>query len=142
MPTFRLGSSPLVHAPGLVALAINAASDAEAIAMASKVARDMMLVFGFPETIDADECREGLIAYIDRVDAEGRNEIAEVIEFDGAYRLFPRAAAPISRLARLQLDDASGEADLRQLLGAFVLEARDITPDVSPRSDLPVAGEK
>lgn len=121
---------------------IDAASDAEAIAMAPEVARDMMLVSGFPESIEADERREGLISYIDRVDAEGRNEIAEVIEFDGAYRLFPRAAALISQLARLQLDDASGVADLRRLLGDFVLEARDITLDVPPRSDLPEADAK
>lgn len=110
--------------------------------MAPEVARDMMLVSGFPESIDADEHRKGLISYIDWVDAEGRNEIAGAIEFDSAYRLFPRAAALIACLARLQLDDAGGEADLRGLLDDFVLEARDITLDVPPRSDLLNTGEK
>jgi len=43
----------------------------------------------------------------------------------------------ISQLANLQLDDAVGEGDLRQLIAGFVRDARDIMPDVPPRSGLP-----
>jgi hypothetical protein len=118
-------------------MTIDAETDAVAIAMARQVAREMMLGSGFPESIEADERREGLISYIDRIDAEGRNEIAEAIEFDGACRLFPGAVALISQLANIQLDDAVGEGDLRQLIAGFVRDARDIMPDVPPRSGLP-----
>jgi hypothetical protein len=81
-----------------------------------------------------------LVHRLVHLDAEGRNEIAEAIEFDGKYRHFPEAAALMSQLAQLQLDDASGEGDLRRLLAGFVLEASDITSDVPPRSDLPETG--
>jgi hypothetical protein len=81
-----------------------------------------------------------LVHRLVHLDAEGRNEIAEAIEFDGTYRHFPEAAALMSQLAQLQLDDASGEGDLRRLLAGFVLEVSDITPDVPPRSDLPETG--
>lgn len=116
---------------------IDAEPDADAIAMGHQVAREMMLGSAFPESIEADERREGLISYIDRIDAEGRNEIAEAVEFDGACRLFPGAVALISQLANLQLDDAVGEGDLRQLIAGFVRDAHDIMPDVPPRSGLP-----
>lgn len=121
---------------------IDAETDADAIAMAHQVGREMMLGSGFPESIEADERREGLISYIDRIDAEGRNEIAEAVEFDGACRLFPGAVALISQLANLQLDDAVGEGDLRQLIAGFVRDARNITPDVPPRFGLPETGNR
>ncbi len=65
---------------------------------------------------------------------KGHDEIAEAIKFDGARALFPKAATLISRLARLEIDDMQSEADLRQLLVGFVLEARDILPEVPPWS--------
>lgn len=106
----------------------------DAIAMTPQVAREMMLSASVPESIEADERREGLISYTDRVDVEGRNEIADAIAFDGARPLFPEAAALISRLVHLKVDDVQGEADLRRLLTGFVLEARDISPAVPPWS--------
>ncbi|MBM2713473.1 hypothetical protein JQK88_20050 [Mesorhizobium caraganae] len=118
-------------------MAIDADSDADAIAIAPQIAREMMSAASFPETLEADERREGLISYIDRIDAEGRNEIAEAIEFEGAQRLFPKAAALISRLSELQIEDAQGEDDLRRLLDRFILEAREIAPDVPPLSPRP-----
>jgi len=57
-------------------MTIDAETDADAIGMGQQVAREMMLGSGFPEPIEADERREGLTSYIDRIDAEGRNEIA------------------------------------------------------------------
>jgi hypothetical protein len=86
----------------------NMTINADAIATAPQVAREPMFATGFPESVEADERREGLISYIDRVDAEGRNEIAEAIEFDGAHRLFPKAAALISRVARLHVGNVQG----------------------------------
>jgi hypothetical protein len=120
---------------------IDVDSDADAIAMARQVAREMMLSASFPESIEADERREGLISYIDRVDAEGRDEMAEAIEFAGTRPLFPKAATLISRLAQLYVDDVKAETGLRQLLGGFVLEARDISPDVPPWSGTPEKGD-
>lgn len=123
-------------------MTIDAETDADAIAMGHQVAREMMLGSGFPESIEADERREGLISYIDRIDAEGRNEIADAVEFDGACRLFPEASFLISRLARVQLDDGWGEGELRRLLAGFVREACEITPDVPPRFGLPTTGNR
>lgn len=120
---------------------IDADNDADAIAMASQVAREMMYSASFPESIEADERRGGLISYIDRIDAEGRDEIAEAIEFDGARALFPKAAALISRLTQLDVDEGQDETNLRQLLAGFVLEARAISPDVPPWSGSPGRGE-
>lgn len=123
-------------------MTIDAASDADAIAIAQHIARELMLGSGFPESIEADERRERLISYIDRLDSEGRNEIAEAVEFDGACRLFPEAAALIVRLAELHLDLVSGEGELRRLLADLVRKARQITPDVPPRSSLPEVGNR
>lgn len=109
-------------------------NDADAIAMAPQVAREMMLSASFPKSIEADERREGLASYIDRIDAQGRNEVAEAIGFEGGRALFPKAAALIARLVQLEVDAVWGEADLRRLLTGFVLEARDMSPDVPPWS--------
>ena len=111
---------------------IDADSDADAIAMVPQVARELMLAASFPESLEADERREGLISYIDRVDAEGRNEIVEAIEFEGARRLFPRAQDLIARLATLNTADLHGEAQLRRLLDDLVADACKIAPVVPP----------
>lgn len=121
-------------------MTIDADNDADAIAMASQVAREMMYSASFPESIEADERRGGLISYIDRIDAEGRDEIAEAIEFDGARALFPKAAALISRLTQLDVD-GQDETNLRQLLAGLVLEARAISPDVPPWPGSPGTGD-
>ena len=42
------------------------------------------------ESIETDERREGLVSYTDGVDAEGRNEVAEAIAFEGRRALFPQ----------------------------------------------------
>jgi len=115
-------------------MTIDVDGDADAIAMAPQVAREMMLSASFPESIEADERRGGLISYIDRVDAGGRDEVAEAIEIEGARALFPKAVALISRLAQLEVDGVKAETDLRQLLAGVVLEARSVSPDVPPRS--------
>jgi hypothetical protein len=114
-------------------------NDADAIAAAPQFAREMMRSASAPESIDANKRREGLISYVDRIDSEGRDEIAETIEFEGSRPLFPKAAALISRLARLEVDVQS-EVDLRRLLANFVREARDISPDVPPWSESPGRG--
>ena len=110
-------------------------------AAAPRFAREMMRSASSPESIEADERREGLISYIDRVDMEGRAELAEAIEFDGARPLFPRAAALISRLVQLEVDEVQSEAALRQLPGDVVLEAREISPDVPPWPGPPGSGD-
>jgi hypothetical protein len=119
---------------------IEADTDADAIAVGPRLAREMMAAASFPESLEGEERREGLISYIDRIDAEGRNEIAEAIEFEGAHRLFPEAAALISRHAQLQIDNLRTGDDLRRLLTDLIREARNITPDVPPQFGSPEAG--
>jgi hypothetical protein len=61
---------------------IEAADDAEAIDKAKAAARAAMERFAFPEQIDTDERREGVIAYIDRVAPDGPEPVIEDVEFD------------------------------------------------------------
>lgn len=122
-------------------MTVDVDNDGEVIAAAPQFAREMMRTASSPGSIEADEHREEHIFYVDRVDMERRNEIAEAIEFDGAGPLFPRAAALIPRLARLEIDDVQSKADLRQLLAGLALEACDISPDVPQWSELPRRGD-
>lgn len=114
---------------------IEAKNDEEAIRIASDIAREMMQLVSFPESIETDERREGLISYIDRVDAQDRTEITETIEFHGARRLFPETDDLIVRLARLHTGDFAGEAELRAVLDDIVAQARHISPVVRPLTD-------
>lgn len=116
-------------------MTIDVETDVEGIGMARRVAAEMMRSASFPDSIEADERREGLVSYIDRIDAEGRNEIAEAIEFQGARRLFPEADDLILHLARLRTGNLVGEAQLRAFLDDIVARARRIKPDVPPLTD-------
>lgn len=111
---------------------IEADSDEDAVRLAAVVAREMMQSASFPESVEADERREGLVSYIDRVDAEGRNEIAEAIEFPGARPLFPDADDLIARLTSFRLDDVKGEVRTHNLLGELAAHARRLRRDVPP----------
>jgi hypothetical protein len=61
---------------------LEAASDVEAIDKAKVAARTAMESVAHPEHIDTDERREGVIAYIDRLTPDGRDEVIEDVEFD------------------------------------------------------------
>ncbi|TAJ95567.1 MAG: hypothetical protein EPO10_18520 [Reyranella sp.] len=61
---------------------LEAATDAEAIEKAKAAARTAMESIAHPEHIDTDERREGVIAYIDRLIPDGREEVIEDVEFD------------------------------------------------------------
>lgn len=111
---------------------IEADSDEDAIRLAAVVAREMMQSASFPESIEADERREGLVSYIDRVDAEGRNEIAEAIEFLGARPLFPDLEKLVARIAALRAEELNGEDRMRGLLAELADQARQIRRDVPP----------
>ncbi|MDD2875671.1 MAG: hypothetical protein PHT60_00415 [Acidiphilium sp.] len=60
---------------------IEAASDAEAV-KAKVAATAAMESTAFPEHIDTDERREGVIAYIDRTGPDGHEPVIEDVEFD------------------------------------------------------------
>lgn len=61
---------------------LEAATDAEAIEKAKASARIAMESIAYPEHIDTDERREGVIAYIDRIDPDGHEPVIEDVEFD------------------------------------------------------------
>jgi hypothetical protein len=63
-------------------VAIEAATDADAIAEAKRAAKTVMESRCHPETIDTDERRQGIIAYVDRVAPGSRSSVAEDIAFD------------------------------------------------------------
>ena len=61
---------------------IEATSDAEAIEKAKVAATAAMESTAFPEHIDTDERREGVIAYIDRTAPDGNEPVIDDVEFD------------------------------------------------------------
>ena len=61
---------------------VDAKDDAEAIAMAKAAARTAMESGAYPEHIDIEERREGVIAFIDQLAPDGRRAVAEDVEFD------------------------------------------------------------
>lgn len=61
---------------------IEAESDIEAIEKAKAVAAAAMESAAFPENIDTDERREGIIAFVDRPTSDGREAVIEDVEFD------------------------------------------------------------
>ena len=57
-------------------------SDAEAVKKAKALARVAMMSTAHPEHIEIETRREGVIGFIDRITPDGREVIAENIEFD------------------------------------------------------------
>ena len=64
---------------------IKADADAEAIDKAKVAAKHAMESRVMPESIDTDRRREGLIGYVDRLDPDRRECIAENVPFDDDY---------------------------------------------------------
>jgi hypothetical protein len=85
---------------------IEASSDAEAIEKGKAAAAAVMASHAHPEAIDFDERREGSIAYIDRVDPDGREEIVNYVPFDDD-RLHAQLHQFIDRLAATPSDTIS-----------------------------------
>ena len=65
-------------------MTVEAANDAEAIEKAKSAAKTAMDSRAYPEAIDTDERRQGMIAYIDRLATGAREAVAEDIAFDSA----------------------------------------------------------
>jgi hypothetical protein len=61
---------------------IEAESDAEAIEKAKAAAKTAMESDAYPEHIDVEERREGIIVFIDRITPQGRVPVIEDVEFD------------------------------------------------------------
>ena len=61
---------------------VDAKDDAEAIAKAKAAAKTAMESSTHPEHFDIEERREGVIAFIDQLGPEGRQAVAEDVEFD------------------------------------------------------------
>lgn len=61
---------------------LEASTDAEAIEKAEASARIAMESVAYPEHIDTDERRAGVIAYIDRIAPDGHEPVIEDVEFD------------------------------------------------------------
>lgn len=71
---------------------VEARTDAEAIEKAKAASRTAMESTAIPEHVDTDERREGVIAYIDRLISDGREEVIEDVEFDDDRIHSPPAA--------------------------------------------------
>jgi len=67
---------------GFDSATIEASNDAEAIELGKTAAVAVIESQAHPEAIDFDERREGSIAYIDRIDPDGREETVNYVPFD------------------------------------------------------------
>ena len=61
---------------------VEAESDADAIEQAKAAAKTAMESRAYPEHIDIEERREGIIAFIDHITPDGRQAVIEAVEFD------------------------------------------------------------
>ena len=61
---------------------VEAACDDEAIEKAKAAAKSAMESMGHPEHIEIGQRREGVIVFIDRITADGREAVIEDVEFD------------------------------------------------------------
>jgi len=61
---------------------VEAKSDADAIEQAKAAAKTAMESGAYPEHIDVEERREGIIAFIDHITPAGRQAVIEAVEFD------------------------------------------------------------
>jgi hypothetical protein len=61
---------------------VEAESDADAIEQAKAAAKTAMQSSGYPEHIEIEDRREGVIAFIDRITPDGRNAVIEDVAFD------------------------------------------------------------
>jgi|GEM_PF-720478 len=103
-------------------VSIEAVSDAEAIRKAKAAALKAMASRAYPENIDLDTRREGIIVYVDRVVGGRREVVAEDVEFDDdRIHPAPVLASGVSSYNRhklaLEVQDA---VNLRALAREFV----------------------
>lgn len=61
---------------------VEAESDADAIEQAKVAATTAMELGAYPEHIELEERREGIIAFIDHITPAGRQAVIEAVEFD------------------------------------------------------------
>jgi hypothetical protein len=64
---------------------VEASSDDEAIVKAKARAKIAMESIAYPEHIDIEERREGVIAFIDCIAPDGRRAVIEDVEFDNDH---------------------------------------------------------
>lgn len=66
-------------------LTIEAVTDAEAIEKAKAAAKTAMHSRAYPEAIDTDQRRQGVIAYIDSLASGAREAVVENVAFDNDH---------------------------------------------------------
>ena len=71
---------------------VDAESDADAIEQAKAAAKTAMELGAYPEHIEIEERREGIIAFIDRITSDGRDAVIEDVEFEDGRILDARPA--------------------------------------------------
>jgi hypothetical protein len=68
---------------------VEADSDADAIDLAKAAAKTAMESAAYPDHIEIDERRDGIIVFIDRITPDGRRPVNEDIPFSGDHRHTP-----------------------------------------------------
>ena len=119
---------------------IEAEADPQAIDKAKAAAKRAMESRVIPESIDTDRRREGLIAYVDRLDPDRRECVVENVVFDnerihGPLHDFVRRVAAISLISVLGMRLARKLGDCSALIRRFRRAAMQVllTLGGSPR---------
>jgi hypothetical protein len=102
---------------------IEAANDSEAVGKAKQAAKTAMESRSQPEAVDTDERREGIIAYINRLDPHCRKAVAEGVAFydDRIHMPLHDFVRRVAALASTGPDCADARCRCR----AFMDEARN-----------------
>jgi hypothetical protein len=112
---------------------VEAPDDASALTLAKIAATTVMSSHNHPESIDFDERREGTIAYIDRIDPDGREEVVGYVPFD-ADRLHAPVQEFIERIASSPVAEADEGFNKHQGLPqyhALIAEAKALRSHVA-----------
>jgi len=75
---------------------IEAEADEEALIMAKGAAVTLMQSRAYPETINTDERRQGIIAYVDRISPGDRRSIAEDVAFDDGIAVIGESSSKLA----------------------------------------------
>ena len=97
---------------------IEAEADAEAIDKAKAAAKRAMESRVIPESIDTDRRREGLIAYVDRLDPDRRECVVENVVFDDDHIHGPLHNF-VRRVAAMPMAETGPRTGSQAVLGSW-----------------------
>jgi hypothetical protein len=110
---------------------IEAEADPEAIDKAKAAAKRAMESRVIPESIDTDQRREGLIAYVDRLDPDRRECVVENVVFDD-HRIHGPLHVFVRRVAAMPMGEPEPTTGSQAGLGSWRALTEEARRSVGP----------